>query len=140
MKEKTFYQNLVYLKRCICKKNGGNCFIFTNINKFQEEYIIKKVIKGSDYIKRNATEIFLDYKKSITDFSVNFYKEYLECNILIIRNIDIISNNLNNILRDIFVEYMKNDKVLILLTSSTFNYNTFIPEKFMTDSYVSFSL
>ena len=111
MKENTFYQNLVYLNRCICKKNGGNCFIFTNINKFQEEYIIKKVIKGSDYIKRNATEIFLDYKKSITDFSVNFYKEYLECNILIIRNIDIISNNLNNILRDIFVEYMKNDKV-----------------------------
>ena len=118
----------------------GRCFYLecSNPDKW-EAYLenLKKTIGDSNHtvLSKTVKELFDMKKSNIIEFSKIFYREQLKYDILVISEIDKITDESRSMIFDLSVRYIKNS-IVILQGSDSFDiYSFFGKKKFNT--YIS---
>ena len=134
----SFNYALAQLERKIRTGNYESHFIFENVLHMQSEYIQEMMNfyckeKWLQPLQVTPQTLYEGYSEPLSSFSGNFYKESFSYDLLILSELETIEKENINIVRDIVVKYLGDNKIAVLISKNHFIKNLIIPERFLNE-------
>ena len=128
-----FNFNCSHLERKLRTGNYESHFIFENVLLSQADYIQKMV---SFYCKEKQLKPFVSTPMRLcSDYSEllpsDFYEKVFCYDLLVLSEIEKIE--ITDIVRDVVAEYLADNKVVVLISTNSFDKKAIIPKRFLNE-------
>ena len=133
--EKIKFKNaLALLERKFSTGNYESHYIFESLSILQKECVLKMINyyeqeNQLDILKSNPNALFEDYLMAPADF----YKKTFSHNIMVLTELEDVRKENYSKIRDIVVDFLNKNKIVVLISTDSFDKSLIIPESFFNE-------